>query len=310
MLISVIIPARDRTALLRRAIGSVIGQTLTDWELIVVDDGSEADVAAVIERWDDPRIRLIRLPEPSGAPVARNRGVLESAGEFVTFLDSDDEYLSEKLQRQLEAITADPSLGCVMCGFVELTETRSRVRTPRDPVTYTGLLHGPQNWVTTGQLLVRSSLARQVRFDEALPAYQDWDLLVRLADSTHIGVDPEPLLLKHEHTGSRIYSGARKHEAVITVRSKYRSQVASSSETDLAWHIRIAIAHTELGQIDQARREIADAIRKYPTRLGLYLWYLAGVSRPTLRVFLRIRYRTRRVRRYAAELPALFKGPR
>jgi len=101
-LVSVVIPTHNRPELLRRALGSVIGQTYKRLEIIVIDDASNVDVAPVIESFHDDRIRFIRQDERQGAAAARNRGIEVSKGAYVAFQDDDDEWFSEKIAAQME----------------------------------------------------------------------------------------------------------------------------------------------------------------------------------------------------------------
>src|SRR5438128_1933814 len=96
--VSVIIPAYDPGPYLEEALQSVIAQTYTDWEAIVVDDGSKQDLSFVAQMH--PKIRYIRQ-DNAGVSAARNRGIAESTGEFIALLDADDLWLPEKLARQV-----------------------------------------------------------------------------------------------------------------------------------------------------------------------------------------------------------------
>ena len=99
-MVSVIIPTYNRAHVLPRAIESVLKQTYTELELIVVDDASTDDTAAVMTAITDPRVRYVRK-EHGGAAAARNRGIAEAKGEFIAFQDSDDVWHSDKLEKQL-----------------------------------------------------------------------------------------------------------------------------------------------------------------------------------------------------------------
>jgi glycosyltransferase involved in cell wall biosynthesis len=97
--VSVILPTHQRPAMLARAVASVLAQTWRDWELIVIENGGGA-AADVLAQLPSDRIRLVTLPHPN-VSVARNRGLELAAGRYVAFLDDDDEWLPEKLERQL-----------------------------------------------------------------------------------------------------------------------------------------------------------------------------------------------------------------
>jgi glycosyltransferase involved in cell wall biosynthesis len=110
--VSVIIPAYNRAETITTAIRSVQAQSIGDWELLVVDDASTDNTVAVVESILDPRIRLLRQTTNGGPSVARQTGVDAASGEFVALLDSDDEWLPEKLAKQLQS-----GASAVGCGY-------------------------------------------------------------------------------------------------------------------------------------------------------------------------------------------------
>jgi len=116
--VSVILPTFNRSHLLPRAVQSVVDQTITNWELIIVDDGSTDETASVVERYR-PVLgnRLVYLRsatgQPAGASASRNRGIDRARGSFLAFLDSDDEFLPTKLERQLSLFRRRPDVALV-----------------------------------------------------------------------------------------------------------------------------------------------------------------------------------------------------
>src|SRR5436190_11436655 len=115
--VSVVIPVFNRAVAVRRAIDSVLAQTFQDFEIIVVDDGSTDDTAESVSSFQDPRITLIRHDRKRGGSAARNTGIRSSSGAYVAFLDSDDEWLPAKLERQLEVFgRSDDELALVYAG--------------------------------------------------------------------------------------------------------------------------------------------------------------------------------------------------
>src|SRR5207237_7043535 len=102
--VSVIIPTHNRSGFLRLAVLSVLKQTFPDFELVIVDDASGDDTPAVVKRFEDPRIRYIRHERNLRIAAARNTGISNSTGEYVAFLDDDDEWLPSKLQKQVSAL--------------------------------------------------------------------------------------------------------------------------------------------------------------------------------------------------------------
>lgn len=118
-LVSIILPTFNRAHTIRRAIISVMNQTIRDWELVVVDDGSTDETESVVRSIAaDGAGRLVYVKQDNaGASTARNTGIDHARGEFVAFLDSDDEFAPTKLGRQLELFSLQPDLGCVYSDF-------------------------------------------------------------------------------------------------------------------------------------------------------------------------------------------------
>ena len=115
--VSVVIPVYNRAAVVRRAIDSVLAQSLTDFELIVVDDGSSDGSPGIVAGIDDPRVRLIRLPVNGGGNAARNRGIREATAPIVAFLDSDDYFLPHKLASIVALFEERSDLGLAVDSF-------------------------------------------------------------------------------------------------------------------------------------------------------------------------------------------------
>ena len=115
--VSVVIPTHDRAHLVGRAIRSVLAQTFQDFEIIVVDDCSVDNTKEVVQSLADSRIRYLRHEINRGGSAARNTGIGAARGEWIAFLDSDDEWLPKKLEKQLEmGYTTDLSnVGAVIC---------------------------------------------------------------------------------------------------------------------------------------------------------------------------------------------------
>jgi glycosyltransferase involved in cell wall biosynthesis len=108
-LVSVIMPTYNSRAFVRDSIASIRGQTYENWELLIIDDASTDDTVATIEKaaQGDPRIRILRSAENAGAAEARNRGIQEARGRYIAFLDSDDQWLPRKLERQVDLMRAN-----------------------------------------------------------------------------------------------------------------------------------------------------------------------------------------------------------
>lgn len=182
MTVSVIIPAYNQGVYLEQAINSALEQTLPDLEVIVVDDGSTDDTAEVARRFSDERVRYI-YQENRGLSGARNTGIRNSSGEWVTFLDSDDVNLPEKHAILMKLFETQPELGLVVGTCVIIDQNGEQLGKPAAvslPADTTRLLLW--NPMHVGSVMVRRQwLERVGPFDETLRAYEDWDLYLRLA---------------------------------------------------------------------------------------------------------------------------------
>src|SRR5579859_5851959 len=115
-LVTVLIPAYNAAATIARAINSVLAQTFSDYEIIVVDDGSHDTTSEIVQSYDEPAIQLLRLPSNQGASRAVNEGLKIARGKFVAFLDADDEWLPSKVSTQIDALVRNPAAIMVTCG--------------------------------------------------------------------------------------------------------------------------------------------------------------------------------------------------
>ncbi len=113
---SIVIPLYNKEKYIKRTLQSVVNQTFSNFEMIIIDDGSTDKSCDIVESINDPRICLIRQ-ENGGPSKARNRGIKEAKGEFIAFLDADDEWLPEKLEKQHEFHSKNPNVGWSCCGY-------------------------------------------------------------------------------------------------------------------------------------------------------------------------------------------------
>src|SRR5438128_2256003 len=116
--VSVIIPTYNRAGFLRAAVQSVLDQTFTDFDVVIVDDASQDETQSVVERLQDKRIRCIRHPTNRRIAATRNTGIVNSTGEYIAFLDDDDQWLPEKLAKQVAMLDGSAlSVGAVYTAF-------------------------------------------------------------------------------------------------------------------------------------------------------------------------------------------------
>ncbi len=288
--VSIVLPAFNREGSIRMAIESVLRQSWTDFELIVVDDGSADATMARVAEVQDPRIRLVAHPRNRGASAARNTGIREARGAWVAFQDSDDEWLPLKLEKQMARLAAAGG-ECVACycgmvvvgGLERRPGTRTRLRYIPDPAVDTvegdilpALLR--HSLASTQTLVVRREALAQVDgFDESLPALEDWDCALRLAQLGRFAFVDEPLVMQYFSENSITQSAARMLTARERIIGKNRV-LFDSHPGVLAHHYRaLAGGHRQAGDPEAARRAILQALRLRPAavRDWAMLGYLA-----------------------------------
>jgi len=269
--VSVILPTYNRAHLIGRAIESVLNQTYQDFELIVVDDGSTDNTQEVMKAFRDKRVRNIRHSRNTGAAAARNRGITASRGKYIAFQDSDDEWLSEKLRKQINVLNGSPST----VGYVY----SDMWRVDRNG----GEQYWPSPTIVQGKIINEQSLDYQVRrlgiqttlikrecfkivgiFDENFPRLIDLEFFMRLSkqfDSYHI---KEPLVQFHPQTdgiSSNIRAGSSGR---ILLLEKYYNDVRKNRKFVANQYVLISKSFYSCGDVAEGRRYLLKAIAACP----------------------------------------------
>ncbi len=267
--VSVVLPTHNRAGLLRRAIDSVLGQTYTDLELIVVDDASTDDTEQLVDGLNDPRLHYLSHHVKRGAPAARNTGIEAARGTYVAFQDSDDVWQPDKLAKQMAAIDrANGAAEIIYCGMLRRGGGEDRYipdpkAVDRDGDTLHQLLFA--NFVGTPTLVVLRSLLREVGgFNVQLGRFQDWDLAIRLAAVARFRLVDEPLVIVHDTPGSisadDVAGAAALQTMVNTHRSLYeRYPLAMASALAGMGHLQCLS-----GDLAGGRRHFRQALRITP----------------------------------------------
>lgn len=208
--ISVVIPTRNRGQYIKQALDSVFAQTYTDYEIIVVDDGSTDNTRELLAPLDREKTIRYEYQEPRGVSAARNRGVNLVHGRYVAFLDSDDLFLPTKLEKQMSVFEKDPQLGFVHCNFIKFDD-KGKNHGVRDISRFRGhiypqMLHEWSVLMAMPCMLVRTEVMKEVGgFDETMAWAEDMDLWRRIARGYRVGVVPEALVKVRVHAGSTTF---------------------------------------------------------------------------------------------------------
>ncbi len=222
--VSVIIPTYNRAHLIGRAIESVLNQTFHDFELIVIDDGSIDDTYEVIKEFQkkDNRIIYLKHDKNKGASAARNSGINVSRGEYISFVDSDDEWLPEKLEIETKILDHDKNLIICSTGYKFINEKNGETigtsKIQKKIVSGEIILRAICN-TTINFTVVRKKAIEIGGFDEKLPSREDWDFWIRI---TSLGKGYQDSLnlvnnytMRNDHVSSGISNKLNGTEALL-----------------------------------------------------------------------------------------------
>ena len=194
MKISVVIPTYQAAATIKDAIASVLAQTFTDFEIVVVNDGSLDETKSIVETISDERVCLLTHPTNKGAAAARNTGIRAAHGELVAFLDADDLWLPEKLSKQVLLMEEHPEYGGCVTGFHYKTEEGTSIEIPRKPDSWLREFSKGCAVAPGTTLIVQRMCYDSVGYyDETMPRHEDFDWLLRFVQKYDLGVVQLPL---------------------------------------------------------------------------------------------------------------------
>ncbi len=230
--ISVVIPAYNRAKTIRYCLDSVLQQTLSPLEVLVVDDCSTDETVEIVNSYNAPRVKGIVLDKNSGAQAARNRGIREAKGDWIAFQDSDDEWRPDKLEKQVRALAEvgfDPWT-VVHTNAVWLDTATGNQLTVDVPLVegnnvYPLLLTMPAP-MFPGMLVSRLALEKISLLDEKVPSYQEWDTSIQLAKYCRFIYLREPLFVYHLHKEETISKDRKRDiEGYQYILDKFESEI-------------------------------------------------------------------------------------
>ena len=279
--VSVIIPTCNRPAFLPTAIRSVLDQTFSEFELIVVDDASDEPIASLVQAFHDDRVRWMRHDRRRGAAAARNTGIRNSDGEFVAFLDDDDEWYPEKLRRQVAVLfRSPPDVGAVYTGYDVVDRNAGKILSRMQPIhkgdISSALLRDNCIGSTSCILLRRTCLESAGMFDETLPAFQDYDLWIRLSKMCSFEYVSECLLRYHLHS-SRIWTDPERICNGLNILLRKHGISRPLRRQCSAYYFSAAVQFCEASQGRKARAALRRAIGLYPFAGRYYLYFLLSL---------------------------------
>lgn len=234
LMITVVITTYKRELdLLRAAIESVLAQTYQDIEIILVDDnglGTEYQVQNALIFGEESKVHYIANKRNQGAQYSRNIGILNSSGEYIAFLDDDDLWAPEKLEKQL-TVCADESVGLVFCeGYIfhdnDLKNVTSYHQgTIKENPSFSDMLYDDCVGTTTQAFIRRECFASVGMFDPEMPARQDYEMWIRISKKWKIQCVEEPLFYHRIHSSEQISQSHQKsYDGNCKILKKYREE--------------------------------------------------------------------------------------
>ncbi|MFC1823046.1 glycosyltransferase family 2 protein [Thermodesulfobacteriota bacterium] len=206
-LVSIIVPTHNRADMLAKALDSIKRQTYEKWEVFVVGNDCRDHTNQIMKRYiKDGRIHFINIPEAIGAAKARNVGIKRAKGEYIAFLDDDDEWLPDKAQRQVIFLERNLNIRAVSCWYILMIGGKSQKVVIPSIVTFNDLLWRNYLGSFSFSIFKREVFETIGLLDEMLPSCQDWDFWLRVIQKVKVEVIPEYLVLYHKHYQQRISS--------------------------------------------------------------------------------------------------------
>ncbi|MBD3201963.1 MAG: glycosyltransferase [Candidatus Lokiarchaeota archaeon] len=223
-LVSIIIPSYNRPHLLQRAIKSVLKQTYSNLEIIVIDDNSDKDLFCIIDQFKDERIIYYRNKENKGAPYSRNRGIGVSKGNYINLLDDDDILLPQKIEVQLEKFQKShiENLGVVVCDVEYRRKDINEIKQNHCKGNiYEKLLRSYAIYGIHSMLIKRKYI---VSFDTNLKSNQEYDLTIRLAKRCNFDFVPQTLARVFYSSNQISFNFPKKIKGTKYLFNKYRRE--------------------------------------------------------------------------------------
>lgn len=247
-LVSVVIATYNRSKYLPVAIRSVLQQTYSNFEIHVVDDGSTDDTPIVMRQFATNHAIRYHRQNNGGQAKAKNVGIKEAKGDYVAFLDADDMWVSDKLEKQLPCFENSPNVGVVYTNVQCIDEEGHLLPTP-SRAHYTGRITGPlliDNFVTGMASIVRKECFEEVGvFDESLPMGIDYDLWLRISVKYEFAYLNHVTYLYRQWPGQMSHNHSKRYECAVAIMSHFLEKNPGLVERRI---VNRAWAHTYVGR--------------------------------------------------------------
>jgi glycosyltransferase involved in cell wall biosynthesis len=297
--VSVVIATYNYGRFLGEAIQSVLNQTFQDFEIIVADDGSTDNTREIVEKFSDPRIRYI-YQDHIGVSAAENAGLRAARGEYITGIGADDLYLPQNLETKVKLLDSHPETGMVYSDcyfFDDITgaitgnlwrsakglhpwfDPERAARQPLKELLYRGCFIMPQ-----ASMMRRQVFATVGYFDESLPTYEDWDLIIRILQHFPAELIDIPLLKLRQHSTNLTGNKEKMYLGVAAAANKVVRSGSLSRDEFRYLRKRLVPQHLEYGRQAladgreaAARKALMACIRLNPRKIKPYVYLLMSL---------------------------------
>lgn len=295
-LVTAVIPVYNSAKYVREAIESASNQTYKNIEIIIVNDGSTDNTAEIIKKLMAHsselmgKVRYI-YQENKGPAAARNRGIREAKGEYIVFLDADDEWLPDKLEKQIKLLNENRNVGLVTCGRDVIDQLgKKTISLPKIPVSRQKMLMAFTLGNIVGScscVMLRKTCLNGVGcFDESLKVGEDWDLWLRIAREFDIEVVNEPLVKYNLRPNSQSGSGDINLKNELQLLEKIFNEPSMQKAKTLRnkaysqRYYKAAIAYRENGNVEKMKKAISESLQLYPFHIfnkAIFSFYLKSL---------------------------------
>jgi len=234
--VSVIIPTYKRTEELKRSIKTVINQTYPELiEIIIIDDSPKQINKEFFQNFSkekNRKIKYIYKGKKEGAPKARNIGIQEAKGEYIAFLDDDDEWHPKKTEKQVKTMEKNNNIGLVICYSLDKRFGKERISKPPEKISHETILKAFNLSSSSSYLVRKNILEKTGYFDTNLPSAQEYDLAIRISKHYLVYCIPEVLMTQNTTKDQISENWNRKIKGLMGIYSKHRQEYHSIKTFD------------------------------------------------------------------------------
>ena len=274
--VSVIIPTHNRAEFLRSAVKSVLNQTFQDFEIVIIDDASKDHTQEVIANFNDTRIKVIHNQVSKGAAGARNIGLINTSGEYIAFLDDDDEWLPEKLKIQTCLLdNSPPEVGGIYTYSFIKEKVSGRVLSIWN---YEIKDFSNENVVTTSSVLLRREcFGKCGLFDENMPTGSDYDMWIRISEKFSFEIIKDALVNYYIHENRLSINYGKKRRGLEILFDKHDNLFKKDTKEYSRMYLSLRVFYCYKGELLKGRRAFSKSIRMNPFEIRGYFNFLLSL---------------------------------